>query len=413
MKSAVEVVLAEEDHEEHGKRYLIRWSGTDASGQAWKCSWEKQADMDCDERIADFMMASSAERAKRWEAARALGIEDALAESEEDDSSDEEASEVVAAVECHTCAECCRECARSVASVKHSADVTAIQFDISSDWKGSLIARICEAVGIKPEQVVLVWSSPPCESYSQLQYTNYSRGNHCREVHDPQRPPRSLKSCEKQADYDKRQLAYTHDDMISRVNASHVRDHQRGLKYALAVEHPANSMLQHRPFMQQTDWTELTDRTVVDYCNYCSSHYHKPAGMYTSQFGWKPAGKSGTGRCCQDCNAGRWTWDDTRKSGVRYVHDFQLGGPAEKAPPSEKIVDRWHVPEELFEEVMEAAVKHSAECGSSEERKQYVIELFAGQAGNAEQVLKGGMGYIPVDISTKYFSPEWRTINLN
>ena len=312
MKSAVEVVLAEEDHEEHGKRYLIRWSGTDASGQAWKCSWEKQTDMDCDERIADFMMASSAERAKRWEAARALGIEDALAESEEYDSSDEEASEVVAAVECHTCAECCRECARSVASVKHSADVTAIQFDISSDWKGSLIARICEAVGIKPEQVVLVWSSPPCESYSQLQYTNYSRGNHCREVHDPLRPPRSLKSCEKQADYDKRQLAYTHDDMISRVNASHVRDHQRGLKYALAVEHPANSMLQHRPFMQQTDWTELTDRTVVDYCNYCSSHYHKPAGMYTSQFGWKPAGKSGTGRCCQDCNAGRWTWDDTR-----------------------------------------------------------------------------------------------------
>ena len=291
--------------------------------------------------------------------------------------------------------------------------MTAIQFDISSDWKGSLIARICEAVGIKPEQVVLVWSSPPCESYSQLQYTNYSRGNHCREVHDPLRPPRSLKSCEKQADYDKRQLAYTHDDMISRVNASHVRDHQRGLKYALAVEHPANSMLQHRPFMQQTDWTELTDRTVVDYCNYCSSHYHKPAGMYTSQFGWKPAGKSGTGRCCQDCNAGRWTWDDTRKSGVRYVHDFQLGGPAEKAPPSEKIVDRWHVPEELFEEVMEAAVKHSAECGSSEERKQYVIELFAGQAGNAEQVLKGGMGYIPVDISTKYFSPEWRTIKLN
>ena len=53
-----------------------------------------------------------------------------------------------------------------------------------------------------------------------------------------------------------------------------------------------------------------------------------------------------------------------------------------------------YVPEELFEEVLEATVKHSAECGSSEERKQYVIELFAGQAGNAERVLKEGMGYI-------------------
>ena len=125
-----------------------------------------------------------------------------------------------------------------------------------------------------------------------------------------------------------------------------------------------------RSCMQQTNWTELTDRTVVDYCNFCSSHYHKPAGMYTSQFGWKPAGKSGTGRCDQDCHSGRWIWDETRKSGVRYVHDFQLGGPAGKAPPSETMIDRWHVPEELFEEVLEAAVKHSTECGSSEERKQ-------------------------------------------
>ena len=147
----------------------------------------------------------------------------------------------------------------------------------------------------------MVWSSPPCESYSQLQYTNFSRGNHCREVHDPERPPKPLKSCGEQANFAKRQLAYTHDDMISRVNNSHAHacaaeDHQRGLKYALAVEHPANSMPQHRPYasMQQADWTGLADRTVVDYCNYCSSHYHKPAGMYTSQFGWKPARKSGT-----------------------------------------------------------------------------------------------------------------------
>ena len=94
------------------------------------------------------------------------------------------------------------------------------------------------------------------------------------------------------------------------------------------------------------------------------------------------------------------------------MHDFQSGGPAEKAPPSETMVDRWHVPEELFEEVLEAAAKHSAEWGSSEERKQHVIELFAGQAGNAERVLKEGMGYIPVDISTKYFSPDWKTIDL-
>ena len=75
------------------------------------------------------------------------------------------------------------------------------------------------------------------------------------------------------------------------------------------------------------------------------------------------------------------------------------------------------MPEELFEEVLEAAVKHAAACGNSlsGEQKQHVMELFAGQAasGNAEKVLKEGMGCVPVDISTKYFSPDWKTINLN
>ena len=93
---------------------------------------------------------------------------------------------------------------------------------------------------------------------------------------------------------------------------------------------------------------------------------------------------------------------------MRYVHDFQLGGPTDSAPPSEKIIDRWHVPEELFEEVLDAAVKHAAACGNSGEQKQYVMELFAGQTGNVQKVPKEGMGYIPVDISTKYFSPDWK-----
>ena len=57
-KSEVQLIMAEENHEEYGKRYLIQWSGVDSLGDAWKCTWEKQADMDCDERVADFMMSS-------------------------------------------------------------------------------------------------------------------------------------------------------------------------------------------------------------------------------------------------------------------------------------------------------------------------------------------------------------------
>ena len=155
--STVEQVLAKQDHAEYGNRYLIPWSGADGSGNEWKCSWEKQADMDCDERVAGFMMASGPERVKRWKAALALGIVDVLAEVEAEDGSEGEDSDAAVAVtECYACAECCRKCAVSVAAIKDSVDVTTIQFDISSDWEGSLIPRICKTVGIKPGQVVLV-----------------------------------------------------------------------------------------------------------------------------------------------------------------------------------------------------------------------------------------------------------------
>ena len=108
-KSTVEQVLAEEDHAVYGKRYLIQWSGADGSGNGWKCSWEKQEDMDCDERVADFMVASGAERAKRWGAALALGIVNVLADAEAEDISEGgEADAAVTVTECCACAECMR-----------------------------------------------------------------------------------------------------------------------------------------------------------------------------------------------------------------------------------------------------------------------------------------------------------------
>ena len=88
-KSEVEMIMAEQDHNDHGRRYLVMWSGEDDEGERWPCSWELQEDMDCDERVAEFMMTPKAVRKERLEQAAEAGITDVLEESsdEEGDSS--------------------------------------------------------------------------------------------------------------------------------------------------------------------------------------------------------------------------------------------------------------------------------------------------------------------------------------
>ena len=82
--------------------------------------------------------------------------------------------------------------------------------------------------------------------------------------------------------------------------------------------------------------------------------------------GWHPAGRSGTGRCCKDCHSGRWIFNDNAPAGVSFKHDFQLGGPKDRAPPKEDISDRFHVPEELIGEVLAAAVSHRRQKSSKQ-----------------------------------------------
>ena len=66
-----------------------------------------------------------------------------------------------------------------------------VKMDISGDSGGheSILEYIYELVGLDIDKVVLLWSSPPCESYSQLQYVMAETGNVHRDTAHPQRPP--------------------------------------------------------------------------------------------------------------------------------------------------------------------------------------------------------------------------------
>ena len=90
---------------------------------------------------------------------------------------------------------------------------------------------------------------------------------------------------------------------------------------------------------------------------------------------------------------------------MKFQHDFQLGGPKSRAPPAESLQTRWHVPEELFFEVLSAAAKHKQPVEG--EKKLWVIELFAGQAGSGSVARDLGYGYVPVDICTDHFPADF------
>ena len=92
--------------------------------------------------------------------------------------------------------------------------------------------------------------------------------------------------------------------------------------------------------------------------------------------------------------------DEGAPAGVSYKHDFELGGPKDRAPPKEDISDRFHVPEELIGEVLAAAANHRRQKSS---KQLFVVDLFAGTVGAAGIVADSGIGYVPVDISTDLF----------
>ena len=55
----------------------------------------------------------------------------------------------------------------------------------------TMLKEICNSVGLKPEQVLLLWGSPPCETISPAGAVNQERGSAYRIYAFPHRPVRA------------------------------------------------------------------------------------------------------------------------------------------------------------------------------------------------------------------------------
>jgi len=84
----------------------------------------------------------------------------------------------------------------------------------------TVMEQICRLLGITLDEIVLVWSSPPCESYTTLGYTNEPAGHHFRDHSSKERGSRPMESCHGPSDHAKRILAGNHDLLTEGITLS-------------------------------------------------------------------------------------------------------------------------------------------------------------------------------------------------
>lgn len=372
-KYQVQEIMDEKGKGTSKHEYLVKWDGTKEDGSEWKCTWIPEGDLDSHLLVMNWEMAGPQERGRRRKQAADWGVQRVNAQPR-----------------------------MPVAAVMEGA-VRPVQANVLEMVRrmgshGSIVQQVCTELGIEMSEVAFVWASPPCETYTKLDWTNVTRGNEFRDPKD--RGPRSVETCHSEADFKKRQKAMDDDCLLTGLVESLESDNRMSRSYQFAVENP-QGMLAEQVFMQTPDWMKATRRELVHYCNY-GGQFHKPTHVWSSIMDWVPGGRSGCGQCCQDCKVGRWKWveERVRKAGMQYVHDHQIGGQSDKKGVGEgsQKLQRWKVPASLLEEILRSVKK----ANKGDEKKKYVIDFFAGQGSLRKVSSENGYVYVPVDVDMSH-----------
>jgi len=249
-----------------------------------------------------------------------------------------------------------------------------------------LMKTICKLAEISMEECASFVCSPPCETFTLADASNLSRNNHTRDHSDPTKPPRSAESCKTQLDWSRRRKAINHDNLVRRIVHSFLSDRKEGWDYELFIENPVGSLRQ-RPYMRGESFEELTDRKTVNYCAY-GFDYSKATDIWTSLKTWKPAGRTGNGRCnLGACGRG------TRGRNGRFRHRQVIAGSADRAVKGpNKKKQLWRLPGDLTAEWLAA-------LGPPQPGKDVIVDVFAGGESWRAAVEAAGYRYVAVDIT--------------
>jgi hypothetical protein len=256
---------------------------------------------------------------------------------------------------------------------------TFVKMDLLKQDPATFMSQLCRLCDISPKDVLFVWASPPCNTFSNAAY-NVGRGTghgyNYRNFDDPQRGP-----CCDDANCEYRKLAVLHDKFLPFIQKMVHYNRVRGHDFDFGIENP-RACLRQRPYMDAKNWHQGEVKLVdIDMCAY--GHLaQKPTDFWTNMATYTPMGNTGDGKCHQRCGRGY-----IAPSGF-YRHVSAYAKEPHRQP---KGATRVAIPQAWSSEVLGHSLKSAAP------RRKVVIDLCCGFRSLLPVAQKMGLRYIGVD----------------
>ena len=332
----VERILDEKGSMKEGtKEYFVKWKGD------YDFTWEPEALINAPDLITEFHMKKY--RSKKSEIA-------AIAQGNRPPS---------------------------IVNEPPEAKTISIQMNLLDYTPSELLARLARH-GVKPEDIFLIWASPPCRTFSPADRSNISRNNNFRDHNLPNKPPTSTNP-------EKGRIAREHDLLVQHLFDIVEYNRAIGMKFKFALENPRGS-LECQEYMQIEELPSGTEKVTFDQCTY-EREYKKTTQLWHDLEGYKPTGSTGDGRCHGRCGKGYIRDGYYRHFKALAVEPFR--GPRGKGHTKEKNA----LPEDLLEEI----ALHAMHRGENRQGK-VIVDLCAGYQSWAPVAERLGCTYVAIDL---------------